>query len=301
MRRLFFIYNPHAGQSRIKSQLSDILNIFTAAGYEVVVHPTQGSGDALECAKNAPAGTDLIVCSGGDGTLDETVTGMMEGGRNIPIGYIPAGSTNDFANSLGIPSVMRRAAQEIVYGGARAVDIGTMNDDFFVYVAAFGIFTDISYKTKQDMKNIFGHMAYIFEGARRLAITDIKSSRLKITYEGGEFEDDFIYGMITNSTSVGGIKGITGSRVRLDDGLFEVTLIRRPDTPLEMQEMLNALYDRKVHSSCLISFKASSLKIDGSEPVDWTLDGEFGGHLEDVNITVMKKALMLQGIGAMKF
>ncbi len=295
MKKLFFIYNLVAGQGRIKSCLSDIIDIFTMGGYEVTVHPTQGKGDALETAKNLPEGTDLIVCSGGDGTLDETVTGMMEGGRNIPVGYIPAGSTNDFAGSLGITSVMRKAAQSIVDGGYRALDIGTMNSDFFIYVAAFGFFSDISYETRQDMKNIFGHMAYIFEGAKRLALSEITATRLKIEYDGNKIEDDFIYGMVTNSTSVGGIKGITGSRVKLDDGLFEVNLIRRPGTPLEMQEMMNALYDRRVKSDCLLAFKTSSLRITGKKALKWTLDGEYGGSFKKVDIKVLKKALVMKG------
>ena len=181
-KKMLFIYNPRAGKAQIRSNLLDIIDIFTKADFEVTAHPTQARGDGM-CAvrERRPGYYDLIACCGGDGTLDEVVTGMMECENRIPIGYVPAGSTNDFANSLLIPRNMIDAAQVIVEGSPFGCDVGTFNDDYFVYIAAFGIFTEVSYETRQDVKNVLGHMAYILEGMRRLS--GIKAYRMKVESE----------------------------------------------------------------------------------------------------------------------
>ena len=186
------------------------------------------SGDAIKKVRKNAEKYDLVVCSGGDGTLDEVVTGMEQSEVNVPIGYIPAGSTNDFANSLGIPKNMEEAARVAVNGTPFPCDVGGFNGDTFVYVAAFGLFTEVSYQTSQQMKNILGHAAYILEGAKHLM--DITSYRMKVSHDGEIIEDEFIYGMVTNSLSVGGFKGISGPDVLLDDRPFEVTLIKNPKT-----------------------------------------------------------------------
>lgn len=289
-KRMLFIYNPRAGKAKIRSNLLDIIDIFTKAGYEVTAYPTQARGDGLLAVKEKRSGWyDLIVCSGGDGTLDEVVTGMMQCDERIPIGYVPAGSTNDFANSLKIPRNMSEAAQAIVAGKAFRCDIGAFNDDAFVYIAAFGIFTEVSYETRQDMKNVLGHMAYILEGMRRLSA--VKSYRMKV--EGDDFsaEGDFLFGMITNSTSVGGFKRITGKYVELDDGVFEVTLIKKPANALELNQIMAALVSGNINTESMYCFKASSLKLTSDEPVAWTLDGEFGGKHKEVEIYNRKQAL----------
>lgn len=280
-QKMLFIYNPRAGKAQIRSNLLDIIDIFVKAGYEVTAYPTQAAGDAVEAVKTRHSGYDIVVCSGGDGTLDEVVRGMMQCDEKLPIGYIPAGSTNDFANSLGIPKSMIKAADAVVNGRNFACDIGTFNNDSFIYVAAFGIFTDVSYETNQDVKNVLGHTAYLLEGVRRLPA--VRSYPLRITCNDQVIEGEFLYGMVTNSYSVGGFRGITGQDILLDDGLFEVTLIRKPSNPLDINNIIVALVDKRVKSEYIHTFKTSRLVVESEEPLSWTLDGEFGGeHCEAV-------------------
>lgn len=289
MKKLLFVYNPHSGKAQIKNQLLDIIDIFTKADYEVTVHPTQRRGDAIEQIKYRRPDYDLIVCSGGDGTLDEVVTGMMESSLRTPIGYIPAGSTNDFANSLLIPKNMCDAARMITERNMFQCDIGRFGNDIFVYVAAFGLFTDVSYETPQDLKNVFGHMAYILEGVKR--ISAIKSYHMVITTDELKLDGDYVFGMITNSKSVGGLKNITGRDVDLNDGLFEVTLVRRPSNPLEFNELIQNLVSLKTESEMITTFKTGSLTIEPSEDVAWTLDGENGGVHKKIEIHNEVKAI----------
>lgn len=291
-RKLLFIYNPKSGKAQIRNHLVDIIDILVKAGYEVTIYPTQGPGDAARMTREKSAGYDLLVCSGGDGTLDEVVTGMMQGEERVPIGYIPAGSTNDFANSLHIPKNMLEAAQTVVNGRTFACDTGAFNDDTFVYIAAFGLFTDVSYETKQEMKNVLGHMAYIMEGMKRLP--GIRSYHLKVSNDGLKIEDDFMFGMITNSESVGGFKRITGKYVELDDGLFEVTLIKKPKNPIEWNEIMAALVMQDINTNLMYCFKASEILIESEEALPWTLDGEYGGAHTRVHIRNKKQAMVIK-------
>lgn len=292
-KKILFIYNPKAGKARIRSNLLDIIDIFTKADYEVTAYPTQSKGDGKKAVMERKMGYyDLVVCSGGDGTLDEVVTGMMQCERRIPVGYVPAGSTNDFANSLHIPRDMIRAAEAIIEGKTFNCDIGGFNDDFFVYIAAFGLFTDVSYETPQDIKNVLGHMAYILEGMRRLP--GVRSCRMKVESDELTVEAEFLFGMITNSTSVGGFKRITGKYVQLDDGEFEVVLIKKPASPMELNLVMAALINRNVNTDCMYCFKTSFLKITSGEEVAWTLDGEFGGRHKEVEIRNLKQALAIR-------
>ena len=280
-QRMLFIYNPRAGKAQIRSNLLDIIDIFVKAGYEVTAYPTQAAGDAIKAVQERRAGYDIVVCSGGDGTLDEVVSGMMQCDEKVPIGYVPAGSTNDFANSLKIPKSMIKAADVVVNGRDFACDIGSLNSHNFIYVAAFGIFTDVSYETNQDVKNVLGHAAYLLEGVKRLPM--VRSYALKISYDDQVIEGDFLYGMITNSFSVGGFRGITGKDVLLDDGLFEVTMIRKPTNPLDLNNIIMALVDKRVKSEYIYSFKTPRLTVESEEAVPWTVDGEFGGeHMKAV-------------------
>ena len=289
LKKALFIVNPHAGKEQIKYHLLSIVDILVKAGYTVTVYTTQCQGDAIRAVRERERDYELVVCSGGDGTLDEIVTGMIQSGFRTKIGYIPAGSTNDFANSLKLPSTMNKADKIIAAGHPFACDIGIFNHDVFVYVAAFGIFTEVSYETPQEMKNMLGHTAYLLEGMKQ--IQNIKSYHMKVTYDDNVIEGEFIYGMITNSYSIGGIRNITGKDVALNDGLFEVTLIKRPDNLIELNKTLAALVSDKIDAECMYSFKTAFLKIESDQEVAWTLDGEFGGKHKNVELTNKQEAV----------
>ena len=290
-KKLLFIFNPHSGKGQIRMQLVSIVDTFVKNGYEVTIYPTQEKEDAVHKVEEQAEEYDLVVCSGGDGTLDEVVTGMMRCDGIVPIGYIPAGSTNDFAQSLKIPKNMLRAAEIAVSGRQFPCDVGVFNEDNFVYIAAFGLFTDVSYETDQDLKNVLGHVAYVLEGVKRLF--DIKSYHMKVSSEEVQVEDDFIVGMITNSRSVGGFKNLTGKNVDMNDGFFEVTLIVHPKNPLQLQEIMTALVMAEDNTDMIYSFKTRQLTIETDEEVPWTLDGEFGGNHSYVEIENRHKALNL--------
>ena len=289
MKKLLFIFNPYAGKAQIKNKLLKIIDIMVKGGYEVTVYPTQAREDALNIVKNRAHEYDLVVCSGGDGTLDEVVSGMMLAEKIVPLGYIPAGSTNDFANSLKIPKDMEKAAEIAVSGQGFSCDVGAFNDNSFIYVAAFGIFTAVSYKTSQEWKNILGHAAYILEGAKSL--TDITSYHIRVECDGKTIEDEFIYGMITNSNSVGGFKNMTGKNVLLDDGKFEVTLIRMPKNFGELSAILGSLTNLIDNTDLIYSFKCDCIRFFSEAEVPWTLDGEFGGSHREVTVRNIYRAL----------
>ena len=294
MKKLLFVYNPLAGKEMLKPRLSDVLDIFVKAGYEVTVHPTQAYRDAYYQIKEYEVGKyDLIACSGGDGTIDEVATGMMkrrEMGKDVvPVGYIPAGTTNDFAKSLHIPRKPLAAADNAVKGVPFPCDIGKFNDSVFVYIAAFGIFTDVSYETDQAVKNVLGHMAYILEGAKR--IFNIPSYKIKVEHDGEVIEDEFIFGMVTNSRSVGGFSNMVGKNIVFDDGLFEVTLIKTPKNPIALQEIIAALLIEQVDTKHMYTFKTKKITFDSVEEIPWTLDGEFGGEQDYVEIENVQKAM----------
>ena len=294
MKKLLFVYNPRAGKEMLKPRLSDVLDIFVKAGYEVTVHPTQAYRDAYYQIKEYEVGKyDLIACSGGDGTIDEAATGMMkrrEMGKDVvPVGYIPAGTTNDFAKSLHIPRKPLAAADNAVKGVPFPCDIGKFNDSVFVYIAAFGIFTDVSYETDQAVKNVLGHMAYILEGAKR--IFNIPSYKIKVEHDGEVIEDEFIFGMVTNSRSVGGFSNMVGKNIVFDDGLFEVTLIKTPKNPIALQEIIAALLIEQVDTKHMYTFKTKKITFDSVEEIPWTLDGEFGGEQDYVEIENVQKAM----------
>jgi len=288
-KKLYFIYNPKAGKGQIRSNLLDIIDTFVKAGYEVTARPTQYAGEAIELAAHIDSCYELVVCSGGDGTLDEVVTGIMRSGKKIRVGYIPAGSTNDFANSLYLPKDMKTAAQTVMAGSSFLCDIGEFNRNYFVYIAAFGMFTEVSYETKQEMKNLLGHMAYLLEGVKKLG--SVKSYHMKIWTEETVIEDDFLFGMVTNSISVGGFKGITGKFVDLSDGKFEVTLIRRPKSLDDLNQIVSALTLGDIDAALMYSFKTSHLEFLCEEEVAWTLDGEFGGRHTRVELHNLRQVL----------
>lgn len=291
MKKMLFIYNPNAGTGVLKPKLAEVIDIFVKAGYEVTVYPTQKYHDGTDKMLACDEGYDLIVCSGGDGTLDEVVTGMRIRDYKAPLGYIPAGTTNDFAASLGIPKDVIDAAEAAVNGVPFPCDVGTFNGDPFIYIAAFGLFTDVSYETKQSMKNILGHLAYVLEGAKR--IFNIPSYKLRVIHDGEEIEDEFIYGMVTNSRSVGGFSGIIGPDVVFDDGVFEVTLIRTPKNPLELNELLGAIMLKQINPERMYAFKTGCVRFESVEPIPWTLDGEYGGSHEAVTVQNNRQVLQI--------
>lgn len=291
MKKALFVYNPNAGKELLKPKLSDVIDTMVKGGYEVVVYPTQMYKDAYRKILNYTDTYDRIFCSGGDGTLDEVVTGMVERKSDIPIGYIPTGTTNDFANSLYIPKNLMEAAHSAVYGAEFPCDVGIFNDDVFVYIAAFGIFTDVSYGTKQEMKNLLGHLAYILEGMTKLL--DVPSYRMKVSFDGGVIEDEFIFGMVTNSNSIGGFRNTVSDEVAFDDGVFEVVLIKRPKNPLVLQEIITALLVNQFDTKYMYSFKTRKITFECEQEIPWTLDGEFGGDHKVVDIENLQKAIKI--------
>lgn len=283
MSKLLFIVNPRSGKAQIKNRLLDILDIFTKAGWESQVHITQAPLDARNKAAEAGGEVDMVVCSGGDGTLSETISGMMELEHAPVLGYIPSGSTNDFASSLHIPSNMKEAAANVMEGERFPIDIGRFaNERYFVYVAGFGAFTEVSYLTPQDKKNVLGHQAYMLEGVKSLV--NLKSYRMKIEAEDFVLEGDFIFGMVTNTISVGGFKGLVTQDVALNDGLFEVLMVRTPKTPMDLSNIISYMFLKEEQNEYVHKFKTSFLRVTSEEPVDWVLDGEFGGSHRSVEV-----------------
>lgn len=291
MKKMLFIYNPNAGKGLLKAKLSDVLDIMVKAGYELVVYPTQSYKDAYRKVVHMEKGYDMVVCSGGDGTLDEVVTGMMKRDKEdrVPIGYIPTGTTNDFASSLHISRDILEAADTTVHGKPFACDVGKFNNDVFVYVAAFGLFTDVPYQTDQKLKNALGHAAYVLEGAKRLS--NIPSYHIKVTSGDKVIEDEFMIGMITNSRSVAGFRSIMGKDVKFDDGEFEVTLIKKPKSLIELQEIIASLLIESFDTKHMYTFKTKEITLESKAEIPWTLDGEFGGQHEEVHIVNKKQAL----------
>lgn len=272
MQRMLFILNPCAGTRKANRHLTDIVSIFNRAGYQVQVHVTAGRGDAREVACQQAKEMDLVVCCGGDGTFNETVSGLMESGANIPIGYIPAGSTNDLANSLGLPGNVLVAARQIVEGKPDAYDLGRFGQRYFSYVASFGAFTRASYATPQSVKNALGHTAYILGGIQELS--QIRKEHVRLELDGEVVEDDFIFGAICNSTSVGGILTLDPKQVDMQDGKFEVLLVRAPKDLAEIAECIQAVQKQKYNCKMMTFRSARRIEVFASPNMAWTLDGE---------------------------
>ena len=290
-KKLLFVFNPLSGRAQIKSNLLSIVDIFTKSGYEVTVFPTQAKNDCFNIIKENGPFFDLVVCSGGDGTLNETVRGLMELSSPPVLGYIPAGTTNDFAYSLSFSKDMQKAAHDIVNGQPFACDIGSLNNHFFTYVAAFGAFTDVPYQTPQLNKNILGQLAYLIEGAKRLP--SIKTYNIKLEHDGKIVEDTFLVALVTNSISIAGYHNLSEMGILLDDGLFEVTLIKKPKGPFDLQNILTSILKQEFNSPYIYSVKTSRLTVNCDEPVEWTLDGESGGKIMTAEISNHKQAIRI--------
>lgn len=291
MKRLLFIINPKAGRTAIRNDLFEIIMVFSQAGYEVVTYPTQGPEDAERKVRVDGADYDLIVCAGGDGTLDNTVCGYSKMGlKKVPLGYIPVGTTNDFARSLRISRKPIEAANQIVDGKCTKIDIGQFAEKSFIYIAAFGIFTDVSYSTNQSLKKAIGHSAYIIEGIKNIG--NYKGFNLTAQFDEKTITGKYLYGMVTNTLSVGGFKLRGAKHVVLDDGKFDCLFIKMPTTPAEMQQIIRGLLQNEVErNEMFFECKASRVVVDGEQEIAWTLDGEFGGSLKHVEIQNKQQAL----------
>ena len=269
---MLFVMNPNAGTRKAKRYLADILGVFNRADYQVEVYMTACQGDGEAAVIRRAKDQDLIVCCGGDGTFNETVSGLMKTGLDIPVGYIPAGSTNDFAKALGLSQKIVDAAKQIVNGEGVKVDLGRFGSRYFTYVASFGVFTRTSYATPQNVKNALGHTAYLLEGISELS--QIRKVPIKMEIDGEVVEDNFLFGAICNSTSIGGILTLDPKQVDLTDGKFEVLLVRAPRDLSEIGECIQAV-QKQVYNCKMITFRSASIvKITAPESMSWTLDGE---------------------------
>ncbi len=272
-KRMLFIINPCAGQRRVARKLADILQRFCAGGMLPTVLTTEYAGHARKLVEQYAAQHDIVVCAGGDGTLNETVAGLLESGADIPIGYLPCGTTNDLASTLGLSRDLDQAAQDILDGQPRMLDIGSFNGRSFVYTASFGAFTSVSYATPQPVKNVLGHLAYLLEGVKNLG--QLQPVYAKVHTDTEDYSGDFLFGSVSNTTSLAGILTLDKSLVQLDDGRFELLLVDMPRNAIEFSQLLINVAQRKFEGLLHLT-TASTIEIDTRENVDWTLDGEDG-------------------------
>jgi len=290
MKELLFVFNPIAGKCKIKNYLLDIIDAFIKSGYSVNTYATQDVGDATSVIASIDRKYDLIVCAGGDGTLNEIISGLMVREDNIPLGYIPLGSMNDVAHSLKISRNVNKAVKTIMTGSPFNLDIGHLNDRYFSYVAAFGAFTDISYATSRNNKNMIGILAYFLQGIKQ--ISDLKTKHVKVEYDDTVIEEEFLVGIVSNSLYIGGFKNVEREKIGLNDGELEVLLIKMPKNLIETQTILGALIYGNIDSDYMYYFQTSKLKMT-SEAMEWTLDGEFGGVHSIVNISICDRPLQI--------
>lgn len=291
MKHLLLIINPVAGQKKAAKYLPEIISVFNRAEYDVHVYITSSQNDAAEAVRKLGRTVDLIVCCGGDGTLNETINGMMREGIQVPIGYIPAGSTNDFANSLKLSGDVVTAAKQIVDGIPKPYDIGKFKERYFSYVASFGAFTKTSYTTPQNVKNALGHMAYLLEGISELS--KIKKVHVRMEMESDVIEDDYLFGAICNSTSVGGILTLSPDIVDLGDGKFEILLVRAPRSIQELHECVLALSNQKYDCGMLTFRSTSQVRVITDPDMPWTLDGERSEGGADILVENLHRSIWL--------
>lgn len=291
MKRLFFVMNPYAGTRKANRHLTDILTVFNRAGYEVTAYMTAGTGDAVQAVASHAADVDAVVCCGGDGTFNETISGILQSGADVPVGYIPAGSTNDFASSLGLPLHPLEAAKYIVDGVPYGCDMGQFGQRYFSYVASFGAFTRTSYATPQNVKNALGHTAYVLGGIQELG--QLHTVHVRLELDGETVEDDFLFGAICNSTSVGGVLTLDPKQVDMSDGKFEVLLVRTPKDLAELGECIQAV-QKQVYNCNMVTFRSASHIVVTADPaMPWTLDGEREEGHDQVEVSNLHNAIWL--------
>ena len=290
---MLYVLNPLSGKGTIKNHILYIVNIFTREGWDVTVRPTQDKNDAFDYVCNHGSEYDMLVISGGDGTLNEGICGLMsiEREKRPTLGYIPTGTTNDFASNMHISKNAKKAAMDMMKGHIYKCDIGRFNEKNFIYVAAFGAFTNVAYETPQQNKNMLGHAAYLLEGAKSLI--NLKPVSMKVLYDDGQIEGDFIYGMVSNTNYLGGVKAEKAFKAQLNDGLFEVVLVKNPKNVVETQDILSRLVRQDLTSDAFVVFKTDKIKFISETSVQWTLDGEYGGTVTEALIANEKQAITL--------
>ncbi len=282
-KKLLLIVNPCSGRAKMYTELLKVVEIFSHADFTVSVYPTKFKGDATEYVqKQTKDDFDLIVVCGGDGTLNEVIEGIMNSESNIPIGYIPSGTLNEWSSGLNISRNVEAAAKDIIHGKKIRLDIGRFNDRYFSYTASFGAFTSASYSAPQEIKNILGQSAYFFEGIKSLGT--IKPIHMKLTSDDNVIEGDFLFGAISNSLSVGGIVKYDKTPVGLNDGIFEVILIRNPDNIVKLQPLVDGIIKHEFDREGMEFFRTNKLLVESDEEVSWTLDGEYAKGDGPINI-----------------
>ena len=283
-KRMMLLVNPNAGKGGYKSVLGEVLKVFCDAGIEPTVFFTRGPAQAPELVREHATDYDIVACMGGDGTLSEVTAGVVTLSEKRPIGYIPLGTANDVARTLGLPNKAVEAAKHIVNGRPFAYDLGDFGaDGYFTYVAAFGAFTEVSYGTPQETKHALGHMAYMLEGIRQLP--KLKHYHAIVEFDDTVVEDDFIYGAVTNTTSVAGLVRLGGDDISLSDGMFEVLLVRKPQDVLDLGDIISTILSSDFSAPQVIFRKSSEVRIFFTEEVAWTRDGEDGGKHRDIVLT----------------
>lgn len=290
MKKMLFLINPVSGKLVLNDSLMEVIEVFANGDYEINVRLTKNKDDMIETAKNADQ-YDIVVCCGGDGTLNIVAGAVYEKGADTLIGYIPGGTTNDFANSRRIDTVAVGAAKQIVEGNIRDTDLGLLNGLPFVYVAAFGMFSDVSYMTSRELKQNLGHAAYLLEGLK--SIGTAKPYNARIIYDGGIIEGDFIYGMVSNSRRVGGFEMPIMQNVLYDDGEMEMLIVRHPKSAADIQKIINSLVTQTPDDSMVYMFKTTKAHIESIEDIPWSLDGEYGGSYADAVIEVKEAAVKM--------
>lgn len=289
MQTMLFLYNRHAGKDRNWTSLSEIIETLTQQGYLVTTYPSQYSGDVGEAARRWGANYDRIVVAGGDGTLNQVVSGLLQVPNAPPVGYIPVGTTNDFSRNLSLPGGLLNLAETAANGVVRPCDVGRCNGRTFLYVAAFGAFTEVSYDTPQKVKNLLGYTAYLLESVKYLG--SIKPYQIRVEYEDQVLEGTYLYGMVSNSTSVGRFRNFPPGNPLLDDGLLEVTLISPPKDIFELEQLSRMLLlNGEVVSPMLTTFSTAEVTIICDKEIPWTVDGEFGGAHTTAEIEVIPHA-----------
>lgn len=291
MKKLLFVFNPYSGKAQIKNKLLEILKIFVKYEYSVEVFPTAKAGDAREIIEKRGIEFDRIVISGGDGTLNESINGIMKikKEKRPYLGYIPAGTTNDFASNLKIPKNMIKAAEIAVSGEKFSCDVGCFGEKNYLYVAAFGAFSDVAYDTPQMNKNYFGQLAYVLEGIKKLH--NLKSYKLNVITEEKNFSGEYIFGMASNSNYIAGMKAKSSLNAQLNDGLFEILLIKYPKNILDFQMIISDLLTQNFSSDNFVLFKTNKAQFVFDKEAPWTIDGEYGGSLSKIEIGLENNAV----------
>jgi diacylglycerol kinase (ATP) len=288
-KKLLFIVNPRAGINKSRAPLFDAVSIFCSAGYLVSVQETAAAGDATRIAREYGGDFDLVVCVGGDGTLNEMLSGLMALPQRPPVGYLPHGSTNDFATSLHLPSSPVKAAQQIVLSHVQPLDLGSHNDRYFAYVASFGAFTRTSYSATRAAKNALGHFAYILEGIGDL--DTLRPYRCRVETGNEVFEGEFIFGAVCNTTSLAGLVKLDPDRVELGDGQFELLLLRLPKTAMDLQNIIMAISQQQYDMPGVIFRHVTDITVTTDDDLPWSLDGEYAPSAPEVHIRVLKHCI----------